>query len=152
MRRICENKCMFFRRKRAAVPTFADRLNSARKAGLTVMPLPDGRVRLSRGDCAVELREVDGRAGTIDRAGILLGGEIAALVDGGYQKFFRTSSGLRKPATAAELQALHDFEEDLREAVGVESYYNDSLGTVSAFYRYDRVKDRDAGVPKRAWE
>jgi hypothetical protein len=143
---------MFFRRKRPAVPTFADRLDSVRKAGLNAIPLADGRVRVSRGDCVVELREVEGRVGTIDRAGLLLGGEIAALVDGGYQKFFRTTSGLRKPATAAELQALHDFEEDLKEAVGAESYYNDSLGTVSAFYQYDRVTDRDAGAPKRAWE
>ena len=29
---------------------------------------------------------------------------------------------------------------------------NQSLGTVSTFYLYDRVKDRDRGVPKRAWE
>jgi hypothetical protein len=30
--------------------------------------------------------------------------------------------------------------------------YNESLGTVSTFYLYDRVQDRDRGVPKRAWE
>ena len=30
--------------------------------------------------------------------------------------------------------------------------YNESLGTVSTFYLYDRVKDRDKGVPKRVWE
>jgi hypothetical protein len=34
----------------------------------------------------------------------------------------------------------------------MESLYNESLGTVSTFYMYDRVKDRDRGVPKRAWE
>jgi hypothetical protein len=50
------------------------------------------------------------------------------------------------------LKALHEFEEDLREALGQESYYNQSLGTVSTFYLYDRVKDRDGGVPKRVWE
>jgi hypothetical protein len=81
-----------------------------------------------------------------------LGGDIAALVDGGYQKFFRTSGGLQRPANARDLQSLHDFEEDLKEALGEESYYNDSLGTVSTYYRYDRVKDRDQGVPKRPWE
>ena len=78
--------------------------------------------------------------------------EIGALVDGGFQKFFRTPSGKKKPALAEELKALHDFEEDAREALGKQSYYNESLGTVSTFYLYDRVKDRDRGVPKRVWE
>ena len=73
-------------------------------------------------------------------------------MDGGFQKFFQTPSGKRQPATADELKALHAFEEDLKEGLGEESYYNDSLGTVSAFYLYDRVKDRDRGVPKRVWE
>jgi hypothetical protein len=59
---------------------------------------------------------------------------------------------MRIPATAEELGELHDFEEDLKERLGQESYYNESLGTVSAYYQYDRVKDRDRGVPKRAWE
>jgi hypothetical protein len=81
-----------------------------------------------------------------------MGGEIGVLVDGGFQKFFRTPSGRRKPALAGELRAIHDFDEDLKEALGLESYYNESLGTVSTFYLYDRVKDRDRGVPKRIWE
>ena len=53
---------------------------------------------------------------------------------------------------AGELQAIHEFQEDLREALGMDSLYNESLGTVYTFYQYDRVKDRDRGVPKRAWE
>ena len=88
----------------------------------------------------------------VQAAGILLCGEIASLVDGGYQKFFQTPTGKTKPALASELKALHDFEEDLKEALGLESLYNESLGTVSTYYLYDRVKDRDAGVPKRVWE
>jgi hypothetical protein len=143
---------MFFRRKRPIALTFAERLDSVRKAGLTVAPLADGAVRVSRGACAADLREAEGAVRLCGPAGILLGGEIAALVDGGYQKFFRTPGGRRKPATAGGLEALHDFEEDLKEALGGESYYNESLGTVSAYYQYDRVKDRDQGVPKRAWE
>ena len=50
-----------------------------------------------------------------------MGGEIGSLVDGGYQKFFRTPSGKTKPALASELKALHDFEEDLKEGLGQES-------------------------------
>ncbi len=143
---------MFFRRKRPVKPTFDDRIESLRKAGLTVASLAGARARVSRDNCAVDLREVDGAVRLSGRAGLLLGGEIAALVDGGYQKFFRAPDGRRQPATAGELQALHEFEEDLKEALGEESYYNDSLGTVSSYYQYDRVEDRDRGVPKRAWE
>ena len=73
-------------------------------------------------------------------------------MDGGYQKFFLTPSGIRKPALAEDLKALHDFEEDLKEALGQTSLYNESLGTVSTLYQYDRVQDRDRGVPKRIWE
>ena len=58
----------------------------------------------------------------------------------------------KRPALAADLTAIHEFEEDLKQSLGQVSLYNESLGTVSTLYLYDRVKDRDAGVPKRAWE
>jgi len=79
-------------------------------------------------------------------------GGIGKLVDGGFQKFFLVPDGRKKPALASELKAIHAFEEDLREALGLVSLYNESLGTVSTQYLYDRVKDRDRGVPKRPWE
>ena len=85
-----------------------------------------------------------------DRAGILIGGEIAVLVDAGYQNFFRTPSGEKPPGRRTK--ALHEFEADLKEKLGLESLYNEGLGTVSTLYQYDRVKDRDRGVPKRVWE
>ena len=81
-----------------------------------------------------------------------MSGEIGALVDGGFQKFFQTPSGKRRPALASDLRALHNFQEDLKEALGLTSLYNEALGTVSTYYQYDRVKYRDQGVPKRAWE
>jgi hypothetical protein len=142
---------MFFRRERTKNPTFAERLENLQKAGLTVTPRADGTVRASRENCAVDLQDAGGtvRAG---RAGILMGDEIGALVDGGFQKFFRTPGGRNKPALADGLKALHAFEEDVREALGQESLYNQSLGTTSTFYLYDRVQDRDRGVPKRVWE
>ena len=143
---------MFFRRKRPKNPTFAERLDNLRKADFTIAPQADGWTRVSRGGCAIDLKEESGVVRRRERAGIVMGAEIGALVDGGYQKFFRTPSGKRKPALAEELKALHDFEEDLREGLGEQSLYNESLGTVSTFYLYDRVKDRDHGVPKRVWE
>jgi hypothetical protein len=145
-------KFMFFRRERPKNPTVADRLESLRGAGFAVASLPGGVSRVSRENCAVDLKDDGGTVQVLGRAGILMRDEIGSLVDGGYQKFFSTPSGKKKPALADELKALHAFEEDLKEALGQESYYNDSLGTVSTFYLYDRVKDRDHGVPKRAWE
>ena len=143
---------MFFRRKRPAGITFQDRLDNLKQAGFTVTPRPDGAVLVARGGCAVALRESGGQVRRAELGGILMGGEIGSLVDGGYQKFFRTPSGKTKPALASELKALHDFEEDLKEGLGLETLYNEALGTVSTYYLYDRVKDRDGGVPKRVWE
>ncbi len=143
---------MFFRRQAPATLTFQQRLDNLTRAGFTVAPQPDGAVQVSKGGCAILLRDNQGKVTSAQLAGILMGGEIGSLVDGGYQKFFRTPSGKTKPALASELKALHDFEEDLKEGLGQESLYNQSLGTVSTYYLYDRVKDRDRGVPKRVWE
>jgi hypothetical protein len=143
---------MFFRRQRPKNPTFAERLDNLRSAGFTITPTVGGAVRASRENCAVDLKEENGAVSIPGCAGIAVGSEIGVLVDGGFQKFFQTPSGGKKPALADELKALHDFEEDLKEGLGQKSYYNESLGTVSTFYLYDRVKDRDRGVPKRIWE
>ncbi len=143
---------MFFRREPPEIPTFAERMDQLRKAGFTVTPLAGAAVRVSRGNMALDLRESGPGVDISGRAGMLMGDEIGVLIDGGYQKFFRTPSGRNKPALAEELKTLHDFEEDLKEGLGQESLYNESLGTVSTFYLYDRLKDRDRGVPKRAWE
>jgi hypothetical protein len=88
------------------------------------------------------------------KPGYLVGGEIARLVDKGFQKFLKTTK-LEVPATADHLKAIHMFSEELREAMGATSLYNESLGTVSDRYLYDRVKDRDEAPtdrPKRPWE
>lgn len=143
---------MFFRKQRPKTPTFPERLEELKRAGFSVSAAAGGVMRVTRAGCAVDLREESGSARAVNTAGILLWGEIARLVDGGFQKFFRTETGKQKPALAGELVALHNFEEDLKEALGQESYYNESLGTVSTYYLYDRVKDRDRGVPKRVWE
>jgi hypothetical protein len=143
---------VFFRRRRQRQPTFQERLDRARGAGFNVAPPQSGRVRVSRDGIAAVAEEAGDSARLSERAGLAMGDEIAALVDGGFQKFFQTPSRKRKPALAAELKALHNFEEDLRAALGLVSLYNESLGTVSTFYAYDRLQDRDRGVPKRAWE
>jgi len=143
---------MFFRRERPHEFTFQERIENVRKAGFAVNPAAAGVMRASRGEYAVDLKDEGNSVKTLGRAGALIGSEIGALVDGGYQKFFRTLAGRKRPALADDLKALHDFEEDLKEALGQTSLYNESLGTVSTLYQYDRVKDRDRGVPKRVWE
>ena len=80
-----------------------------------------------------------------------MGGEIGALVDGGFQKFFRTPSG-RKTGARGGTEGPARLRRGRAGGAREKSYYNESLGTVSTFYLYDRVKDRDRGVPKRVWE
>lgn len=133
---------MFFRRRNAKAATFAERLEDLRRAGFSVSPAEGGAVRAARGRCAAILREQDGRPRVARRAGLLEDGEIAALVDGGFQKFFESPSGGRRPALAADLRELHEFEEDLKEALGLVSLYNEALGTVSTLYHYDRLSGR----------
>ena len=143
---------MFFRRARVLNPSFQERVDTLQAAGFTVTPQAGGGVRVSRGVCAVDLKESNGALQVEDRAGVAMAGEIAVLVDGGFQKFFRSPSGKKKPALAGDLKELHAFEADLKDRLGMKSLYNEGLGTISTLYQYDRVKDRDKGVPKRIWE
>jgi hypothetical protein len=86
--------------------------------------------------------------------GYLVGSEISKLVNRGYQQFLKTSKN-ELPATADHLKALHSFAEELKVALGLPSLYNESLGTVSDSYHYDRLKDDDKAPvdrPKRPWE
>ncbi len=127
-------------------------MDDLRKAGFAISAAPGGRVMVLRDAVAAVLENNAGTPKVAERAGILMAGGIGKLVDGGFQKFFLAPDGRKKPALASELKAIHAFEEDLREALGLVSLYNQSLGTVSTQYLYDRVKDRDRGVPKRPWE
>lgn len=143
---------MFFRRRRPKEITFDQRMEALRKAGFASKAAPDGRFVVTRDGCAAVLENNAGAPRVVDRAGILMADGIGKLVDEGFQKFFLAPDGRKKPALAAELKSLHAFQEDLREALGLVSLYNESLGTVSTQYLYDRVQDRDRGVPKRPWE
>ena len=86
--------------------------------------------------------------------GVLIGSEISKLVNRGYQQFLKTSKA-EVPATAEQLKALQTFAEEFKMALGLPSLYNESLGTVSEAYQYDRVVDRDKPAvdrPRRPWE
>ncbi len=85
--------------------------------------------------------------------GVLVRGEIARLVDRGYQKFIKTSQ-YELPATSAQLHAIHDFTEELNLVTGALGLYNESLGTTSDVYEYDRLRGREEAGPQpaRPWE
>jgi len=99
-------------------------------------------------------RKPDGAVKIFAYPGYLIGGEISKLVDLGHQKVLRTSKA-DYPATAEHLTALHNFSEELKQGIGATSLYNESLGTVSESYVYDRVRGRDlpeSERPKRPWQ
>ena len=85
--------------------------------------------------------------------GILMRGEVARLMDRGYQKFIKTSQ-YELPASASQLHAIHAFHEELTQLMGGVSLYNESLGTTSDLYEYDRLRGREElqPAPARPWE
>jgi hypothetical protein len=85
--------------------------------------------------------------------GILVRGEVARLLDRGYQKFLK-SSQFELPATAAQLHAIHTFTEELNQVTGGTSLYNESLGTTSDLYQYDRLQGREEpqAPPAQPWQ
>lgn len=136
---------------------FDDATAWLRDHGFDLLEAPgtQGRVFLKKYNVSAAIeRAADGGVKIFAYPGYLVGGEISKLVDRGYQKFLRTTK-TEIAATADHLKALHSFTEELKEALGLNSLYNESLGTVSESYHYDRVKDRDLpeqSRPKRPWE
>jgi len=143
---------MFFRTETAKKLDFQDYLAKAKEAGFTVGAMGSAQAKISRKNIAAIVGDVPGSAPKmLESPGIVVGAEIARLVDGGYQKFIMTPSGKKRAALAGDLKEIHRFDEDLREALCMDGTYNLSLGTVSNLYIYDRVEERDAGV-KEPWD
>lgn len=138
--------------------TYAEILSELRRLQFDVQDVPGvaNQTRISKDGCAIVLEKADNPAGLrmAVRPGVVIGGEIAHLVDRGFQKFFRTSKG-EFPATADRLKKLHNFVEEIKEVTASITLYNEALGTVSDAYLYDRVKGRDLPPSERptpAWE
>ncbi|MGA8030161.1 MAG: hypothetical protein WB992_23695 [Bryobacteraceae bacterium] len=143
---------MFFRRTRPKIPTFSERVDLLRQAGFTTQNQPDGRVKIAKNGIGAIIGDEGKNQPAIEKAGILAGFEIATLLSAGYQMFLETPSGKRFPATAQQLKALHEFEEDVKEALGLVDLYNTSLGTTTPSHVYDRVYKRDSGNQPKPWE
>jgi hypothetical protein len=80
---------------------------------------------------------------------ILMNGQFVRLWDAGYQKFLLTDDGRKFPANAEMLVNMRKFNEELRTALGVPTYYNEALGSTSLVSVYDRVKGRSGDVPDK---
>jgi hypothetical protein len=119
-------------------------------------PAPGSNVyRVSKDHCVAEIEVAkDGNSRIAAFPALLVAGEPAVLLDRGYQKFLKTSK-MEVAATAENLESLHRFSEELKEALGYTSLYNEGLGTVSGSYQYDRVVGRDLSEserPLRPWQ
>ena len=128
--------------------TFDDVLSTLGTQRFDVAPAPEGAKRnakavtVSKYGVAAEIAPApDGTVQILARPGFVLSGEISRILDRGYQKFLKTAK-LEIPATADHLRAVHRFSEELNEVAGARSLYNESLGTTSNVYTYDRVKGR----------
>ena len=136
---------------------YEDAVNWLRDHGFDLIEAPgtQNRVFLKKYNVSAAVqKDEEGNAKIFAYPGYLVGSEISKLVNRGYQQFLKTSK-TEIPATADHLKALHQFTEELKEALGLPSLYNESLGTVSESYQYDRIVDRDkpkAERRKRPWE
>ena len=142
---------MFFRNQKPHEWTFEERLANLKQLGFAVRPEGAGAM-VTRDSCGAMVQDLGSGHVKVGKAGLLVAGEIASLVHGGYQMFLRTPSGKELPALADQLKKLHAFDEDLREGLGLTSLYNLSLGTTADDHLYDRVEERDAPHHPRPWE
>jgi len=109
-----------------------------------------GVVRVEKYGCGAEFRKgSDDRFQMTIMPAIMINGQFTRLWDAGYQKFLLTDDGHKLPALATHLENLRKFNEELRTALGVPTFYNEALGSVSQVTVYDRVKGRKGDIPDK---
>ena len=107
-----------------------------------------GVVRIEKYGCGAELRkEPQGSYRMTIIPSIMMQGQFTRLWDAGYQKFLLTNDGHKYPIRVVQLAELRRFNEELRTALGVPTYYNEAIGSTCAYSVYDRVKGRLGDVP-----
>lgn len=109
-----------------------------------------GVVRVEKYGCGAEFRQTtDDHFQMTILPTIMVKGQFSRLWDAGYQKFLLTDEGVKLPALASQLVNLRKFNEELRTALGIPTFYNEALGSVSQLTVYDRVKGRDGDDPDK---
>src|ERR1700722_14445273 len=107
-----------------------------------------GVARIEQYNCGAELRKEPAvRYQMAVLPSIMVQGRSSRLWDAGYQKFLLTSEGSKFPVRVAQLGELRRFNEELRTALNVPTYYNEALGSTCHYSVYDRVKGRVGDVP-----
>ena len=107
-----------------------------------------GVMRVEKFSCGAEFRRLpNGRFQMTILPTIMLGGQFTKLWDAGYQKFLITDDRHKVPARAKQLQQMRQFNEELRSALDVPTYYNEALGSTCQISTYDRVSGRSGDVP-----
>lgn len=144
--------------KKSRNPNFDQTIATLRANAFEVTPYAGvaGSMLVSKYGAAAVLvaaQAKDAPAAYAVRPGALVKGEVARLLDRGYQKFLKTAH-FEIPATAGQLEAIHTFTEELKQVTGAISLYNEALGTTSDLYQYDRLKGREAlhMTPTSPWE
>jgi hypothetical protein len=139
-------------------PNFDQTLEILRAHAFDVAPWTDvaGGVLVTKYGSGAVLRATADKEAPVAfavRPGALVGGQVARLLDRGHQKFIQTAQ-FELPATASQLHAIHRFSEELKQITGAIDLYNESLGTTSDLYLYDRLKGREAvqPAPQSPWE
>ncbi|MGB7022231.1 MAG: hypothetical protein WBD73_00390 [Candidatus Acidiferrales bacterium] len=107
-----------------------------------------GVARVEKYNCGAEFRKApDGAYQMTELPAIMKMGQFTQLWDAGYQKFLITRDKTKLPAIVSELGDLRQFNEELRSALGVPTYYNEALGSTCSYSVYDRVKGRVGDIP-----
>jgi hypothetical protein len=110
-----------------------------------------GVMRVEKYGCGAEFRSMaDGRYQMTIHPAFLINGQFSRLWDAGYQKFFITGDNRKVPAHAEQLSNMCRFNEELRSAIGVPTYYNEALGSTCQVTTYDRVKGRPGDIPDKS--
>ena len=112
--------------RKSRTPNFREMLDALRAHSFDVTPykeVADGMM-VSKGGVAAVLvpgntdpKWESGGARLLVTPGVLVRGEIARLLDRGYQKFIKTAQ-YELPATAAQLHAIQDFTNELNLVTG----------------------------------
>jgi hypothetical protein len=107
-----------------------------------------GVARVEKYGCGAELRNSgDNIYKMTELPTIMLNGQFTLLWDAGYQKFLVTHDEHKFPAHREQLVNLRRFNEELRSALAVPTYYNEALGSTCHYSVYDRLKGLPGADP-----
>ena len=110
-----------------------------------------GVMRVEKYGCGAEFRRMpDGKYQMTILPTVMVDGQFTRLWDAGYQKFLITDEHRKVPALAKQLQCMRRFNEELRSALDVPTYYNEALGSTCQVSTYDRVSGRPGDVPDKS--